>query len=78
MYTSLDYGNLSSSWALVDRVLLQYGGEAPSDDRPGTVDILPGRPFEVYLANLSSRPILYTKRLVVASMSKAPDCIVLR
>lgn len=41
----------------------------------GTMDIFPGPRFEVYIANLSLSPILFTKNMVVLYASKAPEYI---
>lgn len=37
------------------------------------INISPGRPSKVYVANLSVSPILFNKNMVVLYVAKAPD-----
>lgn len=55
VYKSFDYSNLLRCWAFVDKIWLRHVCKAPIDDCPGTMDILPWRPFEARVADLSRR-----------------------
>lgn len=71
VYSTSDYGSLSSCLPIVDRVPQTHGEKAPIDDRPGDDGYFPGRPFQVYLSYLLPKPILFTRNVVAENESIA-------
>lgn len=43
---------------------------------PGVMDILSSKPFYVYMANLTAKPVNFPKFMTVASASNVPSCII--
>lgn len=73
----LQVQNLPSFWARSDRVSEQYGGEAPIHDLPGEGGHSSKQPFEVHVANLSAKLILFSKSMLVAEVYTALDYVLL-
>lgn len=70
IFTSLIWSIFSGCWEFIDTFLLQQVRNAPSYERAATMDIFPGRPFKVHIANPFAKQIFSIKNMFVAYASK--------